>query len=61
MPVILDPADESLWLDQTARTADVLPLLRPFDQTRMHAHPVSPRVGKPDNDDPSLLEPVIPS
>jgi putative SOS response-associated peptidase YedK len=60
MPVILDAADEALWLDRTATTFDVMYLLRPFDPTGMEAYPVSARVGSVRNDDPALLEPAVP-
>jgi putative SOS response-associated peptidase YedK len=37
------------------RPSDVL---RPFPAERMRMWPISTRVNKPDNDDPSILEPV---
>jgi putative SOS response-associated peptidase YedK len=58
MPVILGADDEAWWPDRDAGAPDVLHLLRPFDQARIEAYPVSARVGSPNNDDASLLEPA---
>lgn len=52
MPVILDAADFDAWL--AAPRAD---LLRPCPAERLAAHPVSPRVNNPRNDDPDCLAP----
>jgi putative SOS response-associated peptidase YedK len=56
MPLIIAPADYAAWLD--AGNADPARLLAPFPAERMQAHPVSPRVNAPANDDPLLVEPV---
>jgi putative SOS response-associated peptidase YedK len=59
MPLVLDPADYALWLDpEVTDPSRLLPLLRPYPAEEMVAIPVSPRVNSPDNDDPTLLEPV---
>jgi putative SOS response-associated peptidase YedK len=59
MPVILDPADEALWLDPgCVAPIKVLPCLRPFPSERMEAIPVSSLVSSPDNEGPELIEPV---
>ena len=33
-------------------------LLRPFPADLMRMWPISPRVNKPENDDPSIVEPI---
>jgi putative SOS response-associated peptidase YedK len=59
MPVILDPADYSEWLDPAPRTPDSLAaLLKPFPADRMAAYPVSTMVNAPANDRPELVVPV---
>ncbi len=58
MPVILDPAGVSAWLDP-ATTPEVLQcLLVPCSADLMQAVPVSDRANNVRNDDPSLIEPV---
>ncbi len=59
MPVILDPADYATWLDPAVSdAARLVPLLRPYPADRMTSWPVATRVNRPDNDDPSCVEPV---
>jgi len=55
MPVILAPADYVRWLSDEPDPRD---LMRPFpaDLTRMW--PISTRVNKPENDDPSIIKPI---
>jgi putative SOS response-associated peptidase YedK len=55
MPLILSPADYNRWLSEEADPRD---LLRPFPAEPMRIWPISTRVNKPENDEPSLLEPV---
>ena len=59
MPVILPARDRARWLDPDAGPADLRALLRPYPDP-MEARQVSTRVNRPENDDPSLLEPVSP-
>ncbi len=54
MAVILPPDQEERWLTAD----DPSDLLEPYPADRMHAYSVSPRVGDPANDDPSLIEPA---
>ena len=57
MPVIIEPADYALWLEGGAEAAArARELLRPYPWDAMAAHPVSPRVNNPRNDDPECLE-----
>lgn len=56
MPVILEPDDYDGWL--TGAPDDAAALLRPFPAAMMAAYPISTSVNKPENDDPSVLEPV---
>ena len=56
MPVIVAPEDYAAWLDREQRdAAELMRFVRPYPAERMGAYPVSPRVSKPENDDPSLI------
>jgi hypothetical protein len=56
MPVILHRADYERWLSAESDPRD---LLRPFESEAMRIWPVSTRVNKPENDDPSILDEVV--
>jgi putative SOS response-associated peptidase YedK len=59
MPVILAPEDHAAWLDPAnPAPAKLQALLKPCPPRMMAAHPVSPRVNTPKNDEPALIEPV---
>jgi putative SOS response-associated peptidase YedK len=59
MPVILDAADYSQWLDPAPRTPEsLLPLIRSFPADRMSAYPVSTMVNSPGNDRAECVLPV---
>jgi putative SOS response-associated peptidase YedK len=59
MPVILDEESIALWLDPAASQPDSLqPVLIPFSNDQLQAHPVSTRVNSYKNDDPSLISEV---
>jgi putative SOS response-associated peptidase YedK len=60
MPVILTEAGEDAWLDPGAKTAELRPLLVPYDAAGMRAQDASTRVNAVRNDDPSLLTPDEP-
>jgi putative SOS response-associated peptidase YedK len=61
MPVILDPADYSRWLDRDRQNAqDVVDLLKPFPSERMQLTPVSTLVNSPRNDRAECLIPQLP-
>ncbi len=55
MPLILAPEDYVRWLGDQPDPAD---LMRPFPADRLRMWPISTRVNKPENDDPSILEAV---
>jgi putative SOS response-associated peptidase YedK len=55
MPVILAPADYVRWLSEELDPRD---LMRPFPAHLMRMWPISTRVNKPENDDPSIMEPI---
>jgi putative SOS response-associated peptidase YedK len=55
MPVILSPSDYNTWLSEEEDPSD---LLRPFPSDDMRVWPISTRVNKPENDDPSILDPI---
>jgi putative SOS response-associated peptidase YedK len=55
MPVILAPTDYGRWL---SGEPDLRGLMRPFPAGLMRMWPISTRVNKPGNDDPSIVEPV---
>ena len=58
MPVILAPADYARWLGGEPDPRD---LMRPFPAHLMRMWPISTRVNKPENDDPSIIEPIEPA
>ena len=55
MPVILASADYARWLGGEPDPRD---LMRPFPAHLMRMWPISTRVNKPENDDPSIIEPI---
>ncbi len=55
MPVILAPTDYARWLGEGLDPRD---LMRPFPADLMRMWPISTRVNKPENDDPSVIEPI---
>jgi putative SOS response-associated peptidase YedK len=61
MPVILAPDDFDLWLDPRVEdVAKLVKVLGTMPSERMRAHPVSPRVNDPRNDDADCLTEVAP-
>jgi putative SOS response-associated peptidase YedK len=59
MPLIVAPQDYAAWLDPELTDIDSLKhLVRPYAEERMQAHAVSPRVNRPEPDDPALIEPA---
>jgi putative SOS response-associated peptidase YedK len=55
MPLILAPRDYIRWLSDEADPRD---LMRSFPAEPMPMWPISTRVNKPENDDPSIVEPI---
>jgi putative SOS response-associated peptidase YedK len=55
MPLILAPGDYVRWLSEEP---DPRELMRTFPAGPMRIWPISTRVNKPKNDDPSVIEPV---
>ena len=55
MPVILAASDYVRWLGEEPDPRD---LMRPFPADLMRMWPISTRVNKPENDDPSILDPI---
>jgi putative SOS response-associated peptidase YedK len=61
MPVVLDERDWDQWLDpRNDDVASLAELLRPAPNDVFEVFEVSSRVSRPENNDPSLLEPVAP-
>jgi putative SOS response-associated peptidase YedK len=58
MPVILAPADYGRWLSEEPDPRD---LMRSFPAHLMRMWSISTRVNKPENDDPSIIEPIKPA
>jgi putative SOS response-associated peptidase YedK len=56
MPLILVASDYRRWLSDELDPRD---LLRPFPAEPMRMWPISTRVNKPENDDSSILEPIL--
>ncbi len=62
MPVVIDPADQDLWLDPSITDPErVAHLLRPSEPALWEATEVVPLVNKVHNQGPGLLEPVAPA
>ena len=57
MPVILRPADYDRWLSRDENAPPPIDLLRPYDADKMTAHPVDPRVGNVNTNEPGLCQP----
>jgi putative SOS response-associated peptidase YedK len=55
MPLILAPGNYVRWLSDKPDPGD---LLRPYLAEPMRTWPISTRVNKPENDDPSIVEPI---
>ena len=55
MPVILAPCDYAAWLGEEPDPDD---LMKPFPVELMRMWPISTRVNKPENDDPSIIDPI---
>jgi putative SOS response-associated peptidase YedK len=58
--VFLDDRAADLWMFPRTPVAELKALLAPAPDDSLMLTPVSPRVNKVDNDDPSLLDPVEP-
>jgi putative SOS response-associated peptidase YedK len=59
MPVIVPPERYAEWLDRDQQDAAALmQFVKPYPAQRMAAHAVSPRVNKPEHDDPALIDPI---
>jgi putative SOS response-associated peptidase YedK len=54
MPAILRPEDYERWLGDEPDPHDAL---KPFPSDLLRMWPISTRVNKPENDDPSIVEP----
>ena len=59
MPVILEPAAFTEWLDPRTPQERLSALLRPLAVERMSAHPVSRRVNDVRNDDAECISPLV--
>jgi putative SOS response-associated peptidase YedK len=55
MPLIVAPGDYERWLSDNSDPHD---LMRPFPAEPMRMWPISTRVNKAENDNPSILEPI---
>ena len=55
MPLILAPEDYLRWLGEERDPRD---LMKPFPAEPMRMWPISTRVNKPENDDPSIGDPI---
>jgi putative SOS response-associated peptidase YedK len=55
MPVILAPADYDRWLGEEP---DPRNLMRPYPAEQMRMWSISTRVNKPENDGPSIVQPI---
>ena len=55
MPLIIAPADCERWLSDEPDPHD---LKRPYPAEPMRMWPISTRINKPENDDPSILKSI---
>lgn len=55
MPLIIAPGDYARRIGEEPDPHD---LMRPFPAEPMPVWPISTRVNKPENDDPSVVEPI---
>jgi putative SOS response-associated peptidase YedK len=55
MPLILAPKDYLGWLGEEPDPRD---LMKPFPSEPIRMWPISTRVNKPENDDPSIVDPI---
>lgn len=58
MPVILEPGDESVWLDGDANESRLRAVLDPYPADEVTTYPVSSAVNDPSNDHPGLVDPI---
>ena len=58
MPVILDPEDESKWLQDTPINF-VLSMLRSYPAEKMEAYPISSLVNSPSNNSVDIIKPLV--
>ena len=59
MPVILDPEDETTWLDPERRDpSELMALLQAYPAEAMEAYPVSQAVGNVRSEGPQLADPL---
>ena len=58
MPVILDPIDESKWLQDDTPMNFILSMLRPYPAQKMDAYPISTMVNSPANNSPEIINRV---
>src|SRR5205807_10048660 len=55
MPLVLAPSDYARWLSEEPDPSE---LMRPFPASPMRIWPISTRLNHPENDDPSIVEPI---
>lgn len=58
MPVVIDRSDRARWLARGTDAHDALALVRATEQPLYDCRAVSPRVNRPDQDDPALIDPA---
>lgn len=57
-PVILEPWQESVWLNNDAPLSDITAILKPYDSNKMNAYPIKSSVKNQRNNFPELLKPI---
>jgi len=57
-PVILEPWQESVWLNNDAPLSDITAMLKPYDSNKMNAYPIGSSVKNKRNNFPELLQPI---
>lgn len=61
MPVMLNKKSESTWLSKDSSEEDLVQLLQSYPAEKMSHYNVSPRIGEPNIDVPSLIIPAPPA
>jgi len=57
-PIILDPEDESKWLQDDTPMNFILSMLRSYPADKMDAYPISNLVNSPSNNSPDIIKPL---
>lgn len=57
-PVILNPDEEKIWLDEKVELNEITSMLHPYPAKEMNAYPISPEIKSPRSQGMHLLQPI---